>query len=152
VGTNGRVLCKAIGALVGAVTLLACGELEPESAAGSSTASEPVGVVASPVVGGTMVEACQWPTTIHVNSCTGTLIHPRVVTTAAHCLSGSSARVLFGNRSGDPGAFTLTGTCTAGARGSAGGGTRNDWGYCVNREDDRVKKMQVTPPLGGCEA
>jgi hypothetical protein len=150
VGTVGRVLCKAIGAWVGATSLLACSE--PEPAVGSSTSAPELGVVASPVVGGEMVEACQWPSTVHVNSCTATLIHPRVVTTAAHCLSGTTGRVLFGNRSSEPGSFTLTGTCRAGARGSAGGGSRNDWGYCVIPEDDRVKKIPITPPLVGCEA
>jgi len=150
VGAHGHVRCKAIGVGIGAIALLACSE--PEPAASSSSSDSPIGVVASPVVGGEMVDACQWPSAIHVNSCTATLIHPRVVTTAAHCLGGSTARVLFGNRSSDPGAFTLTGTCRAGARGSAGGGTRNDWGYCVIPEDDRVKKIPVTPPLVGCEA
>ncbi|HMI94123.1 MAG TPA: trypsin-like serine protease, partial [Polyangiales bacterium] len=158
-GTNGRFFWTAIAVVVGATGLLACSEPEPADSApwdsppsDSAAFDSPLGVVASAVVGGEMVNACQWPSAIHVNSCSATLIHPRVVVTAAHCLSGTTGRVLFGNSSSAPGAFTLTGACRAGARGSAGGGTRNDWGYCVIPEDDRVKKIPITPPLVGCEA
>jgi MYXO-CTERM domain-containing protein len=92
-----------------------------------------------------------------VNGCTATLIHHRVVTTAAHCMQGSTGKVTFTagkDASGAtiPGSFSLTGKCTAGARGSSGGGTKNDWAYCVIPEDERVNKFQITPPLVGCEA
>src|SRR5262245_9914462 len=36
------------------------------------------------VVGGKPVEVCQFPSTVTIGGCTATLIHPRVVTTAAH--------------------------------------------------------------------
>jgi hypothetical protein len=131
--------------LVACAPLLAC-EAAPEI--------EPtIGLSQSAVVGGQTVETCQYPSTVVVNTCTATLIHPRVVTTAAHCLSGSTATVTFGGyRSGTGGAFKLTGTCKAGAQGSRGGGTKADWGYCVIPEDDRVKQIPITPPLVGCEA
>ncbi|HKP56191.1 MAG TPA: trypsin-like serine protease, partial [Polyangiales bacterium] len=111
-----------------------------------------IGLNTEAVVGGQPVETCQYPSTVAINGCTGTLIHPRVVTTAAHCLSGASATITFGGYKAGGTTFNLKGTCKAGARGSAGGGSKNDWGYCVIPEDDRVKQIPFTPPIIGCEA
>jgi hypothetical protein len=74
------------------------------------------------------------------------------VTTAAHCLASSSARITFTAGKGMTGAFTVNATCKSGARGSSGGSTGRDWGYCVLPDDPRIKMMQITPPLVGCEA
>jgi hypothetical protein len=112
-----------------------------------------IGIHATPVVGGKESAPCAWPSTVDVSGCTATLIHPRVVTTAAHCLGRSgSARVTFTDGEGKPGSFTVMATCTAGARGGRGGVGPRDWAYCVLPEDERVKQIPFTPPLVGCEA
>jgi hypothetical protein len=139
---------QTISVVMATFALLACDDGEPAPQA----PSEPVRAVASAVVGGEMVSACQWPSTVDVNGCTGTLIHSRVVVTAAHCLSGTTSTIRFGGARGATGSFTVTGTCHGGARGSTGGGTKNDWAYCVLPDDERVKALPITPPLVGCEA
>jgi hypothetical protein len=121
-------------------------------------AAEPaadVGVIHEAVIGGDVAEACDWPSTVSVNawgSCTGTLIHSRVVTTAAHCIKNGAATIYFGASRNTPGAFSLEARCEAGAEGSRGANTSRDWAYCVLPEDDRVRNIPVTPPLVGCEA
>ena len=112
-----------------------------------------IGIHASPVVGGKESALCGWPSTVDVAGCTATLIHPRVVATAAHCLGrDTSARVTFTAGRGQQGSFMIMGDCTVGARGGRGGVGSRDWAYCVLPEDERVKKIPFTPPLGGCEA
>ena len=37
------------------------------------------------ITGGVEARACQWPTTVQLNGCSGTLVHPMVVVTASHC-------------------------------------------------------------------
>src|SRR5687768_9828944 len=69
----------------GAIALASC-----DSDQGSGGDNGEVRVTAAPVVGGEPSGPCDWPSTVMVNSCTGTLIHPRVVTTAAHCLTFSN--------------------------------------------------------------
>jgi hypothetical protein len=126
----------------------ACGESSREGVAD-------VEQTAAAVIGGEAVDSCAWPTTVGVNawgSCTGTLIHPRVITTAAHCLTGNTAVIFFGASRTSPGAFSLTGRCRAGAPNGWGIGTSRDWGYCVLPQDERVERLPITPPLVGCEA
>ncbi|MEM6993403.1 MAG: S1 family peptidase [Myxococcota bacterium] len=53
------------------------------------------------VAGGSFAEPCQWPTVatyrVGDTKCSGTLVHPEVIVTAAHCLEdGDTARVRFG--------------------------------------------------------
>jgi len=124
---------------------------------GDTARSEPraVGALVAPVVGGESIEACEWPSTVSVNAwgaCTGTLIHRRVVTTAAHCIEDGSARIYFGAGRNMPGAFSLEARCEVGADGTRGANSSRDWAYCILPEDERVTQIPITPPLVGCEA
>ncbi len=100
-----------------------------------------VGSRTEAIVGGTPVGSCGFPTTVLVGGgCTGTLVHPRVVVTAAHC--GFPSSVQFGERSGS--GPTRSVECRA----VPGFGTGADVQFCVL---DSPVDLPVTPILYGCE-
>ncbi|MEM7153704.1 MAG: trypsin-like serine protease [Myxococcota bacterium] len=101
----------------------------------------------SEIYGGTDVAACGWPTTVSLGgSCTGTLIHERVVLYAAHCGSSYNS-VRFGESVYGPSRIVGTDTCRTFPGGGPGDG--DDFAYCVLSEP--VTDVPLVPMLMGCE-
>lgn len=103
----------------------------------------------SEIYGGTDVASCGWPTTVSLGgSCTGTLVHERVVIYAAHCGSSYSS-VRFGESiNGGPGRSVPTQQCKIYPGGEPGEG--NDFAYCTLAQP--VTDVPLVPVLMGCEA
>lgn len=91
------------------------------------------------IVGGNEVETCGWPTTVFTGGCTGTLIHPRAISTAQHC--GVPRQIQFGERAGRMAQSVAVLGCVG--RGS------DDAMICELAEP--VEDLPVTPVLLGCE-
>src|SRR5258708_26896368 len=72
---------RRLAAFTAAIGFLAAG-------CGSEPAAETLESVGAPIFGGQSATTCQWPTTVLLNGCTGTLVHPLLVTTARHCGTG----------------------------------------------------------------
>lgn len=110
------------------------------------------------VVGGKPVKSCQWPTTMLLDTgrftCTGTLVHPKIFITAAHCLKGNSFTVYSGDGNKGENKKTLIERkpeyCRKHPKFS---GTRNtptlDFAYCKLREP--VTDIAAMPIMMGCE-
>jgi hypothetical protein len=100
----------------------------------------------STVVGGTDCTTCEFPTSVFIGSgggfnCTASLVHPRVIVTANHCLGGLSMAG-FGESAYDP-AYTVGIDYCDG----------HDWfdlAYCVLSED--APEVAIVPVIMGCEA
>ena len=126
------------------VLIAATGSLGCESRSGEPPVSQTV----LPIVGGNLATACQWPTAIMLVEesvgCSGALVHPRVVVTAAHCLAGEGST---------PSAIGLGETRSAWAKTVAVSDCYthpvNDFGICILAED--VTSIPIVPVMAPCE-
>jgi secreted trypsin-like serine protease len=116
----------------------------------SSTAEQ--GLVehqASPIVGGTLVAEWEWPAVVATPSCTATLLDPRLVVTAAHCLARSSPKEVYvGNSRENPLRIVSIVECDYHAEFTSILG--NDIGFCVLAE--AVPEIPTLPIVSREEA
>ncbi len=143
VGDPGRV--SRLAARLVLPALLALGCATPEAA--PPERQEEVEAVSQPIIGGSPATTCQWPTTVGAGNCTSTLVHPRIVTTAEHCLAeGGPTEITFGERWS--GAGVVKTVPVEQCFGASSGGLVGDFGFCILAEP---VDMAITPVLYGCE-
>jgi MYXO-CTERM domain-containing protein len=137
-------------ASIGGVALFLCCStaLAADPLVDSATEDDPL------IYGGQAVQPCAWPSAVYVSfggsACTGTLVHPEIVITAAHCPSstgGTTGSIRFGENP-QAAAKTVQSTCYSnpGWTGAVGSG---DYGYCKLAQP--VHDVQIAPPAYGCE-
>jgi hypothetical protein len=103
---------------------------------------------------GTPAQNCQWPTAVLISSnnalCTGTLVHPQIVVTAAHCPTVSQVR--FGESANNPDRSVGVDFCMrnpAWDPNDNNGVNGNDYAFCKLAQP--VFDVPITPPMYGCE-
>lgn len=111
------------------------------------------------IVGGTTATTCQWPAVVSILEddetpvmCTGSLVHPQVVMTAAHCITPERPIVAVGfgehgQDTGEPVRVVATVECVGNPL--YYNSTSADVGYCVLAE--AVVGLPIVPLLAGCE-
>lgn len=97
------------------------------------------------IVGGIQSQACAWPSTVGVNNCTGTLLHPKVVVYAAHC-GDKITEIVLGPSTLKPERVVETERCETYPSGGVQG---NDYAYCVLKEP--VEDVPIIPPAMGAD-
>jgi MYXO-CTERM domain-containing protein len=99
-------------------------------------------------------ENCQWPTTVALFAggglCTGTLVHPQIVVTAAHC--GFPGKISFGESVSSPAREVAVDHCMRNPEYSStnnNGVNGDDFAYCKLAQP--IYDIPITPPVYGCE-
>lgn len=120
-------------------------------------AGGPVGIAGrdrepTAIFGGSTAERCAWPTAVVVEgggfTCTGTLVHPRIVMFAAHCGAGTK-KIYFGEDHDAP-AKTIQGElCMVNPDYGGPQDQEHDWGFC--RLAAPITELPSTPVVFGCE-
>lgn len=132
---------RCAGVIVLGVALHACGS--------HYDASDHVAAASEPIIGGQTATTCQWPTAVlTARGCSATLVHPRLVTTAAHCvlLSYVGATVTFGESMN--GRSVQVDQCHYHPS-YRQDGDPNDIGFCTLLQD--VVDVPIVPILMGCD-
>jgi MYXO-CTERM domain-containing protein len=105
------------------------------------------------IYGGTPVDACGWPSALFIGGCTGSLVHPRMVVLAAHCVAFSPPmEVRFGENFNSPARTVEVEGCVAHPQWgqSMPGDGQHDIAICELAE--AVEDVPIVPILMGCEA
>src|SRR5438552_14845639 len=112
---------RRLAALTAAIGLLV-------AACGPEPAAETLESVGAPIFGGQNATTCQWPTTVLLNGCSGTLVHPYIVTTAAHCGTNHKTAI-FGETEARPARSVPIEGCRT-YSGPRVPGHLTDWAFC----------------------
>lgn len=129
----------------------------PGDVASDTTPPDPV-----PIVGGDEVNTCGWPSVVYLSGngflCSGSLIHPEIIATAAHCIEVMEPNTIarFGDTAFSSQELVEVEYCTSSPDFvSNGDGTiafsevQNDWGFCKLAEP--VTSVTPIPVAYGCE-